>query len=196
VKKLGLKGVQINSNINGKNLDEAEFVPFFEAAQQLDIPVFVHPHYVAGAERLRKHYLINLIGNPVDTTIAIASLVFGGVLERFPKLKFVFAHAGGCAPYIRGRWDHGYRNVYGTQYAIPKPPGEYLKKTYFDTITHWAPALSYLINTHGVDHLVMGSDYPFDMADPDPVKTVSNQSLSKKDQEKIMGENAAQLLKL
>ena len=196
VKQLGLKGVQINSNINGKNLDEPELLPFFEAAAALDVPVFIHPHYVAGVDRLSKYYLTNLIGNPFDTTIAIASLIFGGILEKFPKLKFVCAHAGGCAPYIQGRWEHGYRHVWGTKYVLPKPPGEYLKKMYFDTIAHYKPALNYLASTQGVDYLVMGSDYPFDMADMNPVSSVNQLAVSSKDKEKIMRTNAEQLLKI
>jgi len=196
VGQLGFKGVQINSNINGKNLDEPEFLPFFEAADVLDVPVFIHPHYVAGADRLGKYYLTNLIGNPVDTAIAAASLIFGGILERFPKLKFVLAHAGGCAPYIQGRWNHGYHHVWGTKYDLPKPPGEYFKKMYFDTIAHYQPALSYLASTQGADYLVMGSDYPFDMADMSPVGSVNQLGISPKDKSKIMGTNAERLLKL
>jgi len=194
--ELGFKGVQINSNINGKNLDEPEFLPFFEAVDKLDIPLLIHPHYVAGADRLRRHYLVNLIGNPFDTTIALASLIFGGILEKFPGLKIVLAHAGGCSPYIRGRWEHGYQSVYGWKYEIPKPPSEYLKKVYFDTITHFTPALTYLVSTQGLDYVLMGTDYPFDMADPDPVGTVNRLSLSPHEKDRIMGGNAARLLKL
>ncbi|MFH1090452.1 MAG: amidohydrolase family protein [Pseudomonadota bacterium] len=196
VKQLGFKGVQINSNINGHNLDEPVFFPFYEKSQELGVPIFIHPHYVVGQERMKKYYLTNLIGNPVDTTIAVASLIFGGVLEKFPRLKFVFAHAGGCAPYIKGRWDHAYRHGYVVKFDIPKPPSEYIKTLYFDTIAHYGPALSYLVGNHGADRVVLGSDYPFDMADPDSVAAVSALSISAEDKDKIMWGNAADLLGL
>lgn len=197
VTQLGFKAVEINTNINGKNLDEPEFLPFFEKAQALDVPVFLHPHFVVGAaDRLSRHYLINLVGNPTDTTIAVASLILGGVMEKFPKLKIVCAHAGGTTPYIKGRWDHGYSHLFGTKIDIPKPPTEYVKRLYFDTIAHYKPALMYMINDHGADHVVLGSDYPFDMADADPISTVKNLELPAEEEEKIMWKNAASILKL
>jgi len=193
---LGLKAVEITSNINDKNLDEAEFWPFYRRVQELDIPIFVHPRNVAGFDRMQRYYLANLIGNPLDTTIAIASVIFGGVLESFPRLKFLFAHAGGCAPYIRGRWEHGYQSRAECR-SIPKPPGEYFKLMYFDTITHSGPSLAFLVDTAGADKVVLGSDYPFAMGDFDPVSTVQSLTgLSPKDREKILWDNAVALLKL
>lgn len=196
VNKLGMKALEINSNINGKNLDEPEFLPVYEKAQALGIPIVVHPHYVIGAERLRRYYLTNLIGNPVDTTVAIASVIFSGMMEKLPKLNWVFVHAGGAAPFIKGRWDHAYHNGVVVKFNIPKPPTEYFKSLYLDTIAHSQPALTYLINTQGADHVVLGSDYPFDMADPNPVSTVRKQGLPASDEAKIMGQNAARLLGL
>jgi aminocarboxymuconate-semialdehyde decarboxylase len=196
IKKLGFKAVEINTNVNGKNLDEPEFLPLFEKAQTLDIPIFLHPHYVLAADRLKKHYLMNLIGNPVDTTVAIASLIFGGVMEKFPKLKFICAHAGGTTPFIKGRWEHGFNNLVAFKHELPRPPSKYIKGLYFDTITHYKPALLYMIADHGADHIVIGSDCPADMGDPDPVSTVRNLRLPAKDEKKIMWENAATLLKL
>ena len=196
VKELGFRGLEINTNINGKNLDEPEFLPVYEKAEALGIPIVVHPHYVVGVERLRRYYLVNLIGNPVDTTIAIASVIFSGILDKFPKLNWVFVHAGGTAPYIKGRWDHAYHHGVVVKFDIPKPPTEYFKTLYIDTIAHSQPALAYLINTQGADHVVLGSDYPFDMADPDPVSTVKKQGLSAEDEAKIMGNNLVALLGL
>ena len=197
VTQLGFKAVEINTNVNGKNLDEPEFYPFFEKAQSLDIPIFLHPHYVIGAaDRLTRNYLVNLVGNPVDTTIAVASLVLSGIMEKLPNLKLVCAHAGGTVPFIKGRWNHGYGHLYGTKLNIPKSPFEYVNRLYFDTITHYPPALRYMINDHGADHVVLGSDYPFDMADADPISTVKNLGLNKRAEEKIMWKNAASILKL
>lgn len=194
--KLGFRAVEINTNVNGKNLDEPEFLPFFEKAQALDIPILLHPHYVLAADRLKRHYLMNLIGNPVDTTVAIASLIFGGVMERFPRLKFVCAHAGGATPFIKGRWEHGFNSLVAFKHELPRPPSEYIKGLYFDTITHYKPALLYMVKDHGADHIVIGSDCPADMGDPDPVSTVRNLRLTARDERKIMWDNAAALLKL
>ena len=197
VTQLQFKAVEINTNINGKNLDEPEFLPFFEKAQALDVPVFLHPHYVIGAaDRLARHYLINLVGNPTDTTIAVASLILGGVMEKLPDLKIIAAHAGGTTPFIKGRWDHAYHSLFGTKIDIPHPPSEYVKRIYFDTITHYQSALMYMIHDHGIDHIVVGSDYPFDMSDLDPVSTVQKLGLPAGDEEKIMWKNAETLLKL
>lgn len=196
VRELGLKAVEIISNINGKNLDEAEFWPFYQKAQELDILVYVHPMRVAGADRMRKYWLANLIGNPLDTSIAVASVIFGGVLEKFPRLKFLFSHAGGYAPFIRGRWEHGYQFIDECR-SIPKPPSEYFKLLYFDTIIHYGPALAYLVDTVGADKVVLGSDYPFAMGDLDPIATVRNATgISAADKELILERTSATLLGL
>ena len=196
VRELDLRGVQINSNVNGKNLGEPEFWPLYEAAQDLNVPVLVHPLFVAGAKRLQRYYLTNLIGNPIDTTIAIASIIFGGVLEEFPDLRFIFAHAGGCIPYIKGRIEHGYRVVPECRNAIPRPPGEYIRLMYFDTITHSRQALDYMVETHGSERVVLGSDYPFLMGDLDPVEGIQALPLSDAKREEIVWHNAASLFKL
>jgi aminocarboxymuconate-semialdehyde decarboxylase len=196
VKKLGLSGVEINTNVDGKNLDEPEFLPFFAAAQEMDVPVFLHPHFIAGAERMKKYYMTNLVGNPLDTSIAIASIIYGGVLEKLPKLKLIFSHAGGNIPYIRGRIDHGYKVIPECHNAIPRPPSEYLKLMYFDSIAHYGAALNFMIGNQGIDRIVMGTDYPFSMGDLDPVNSINKIHLSKQDSEKIMWSNAAALFKL
>ncbi|MDP3878728.1 MAG: amidohydrolase family protein [Dehalococcoidales bacterium] len=196
VRELGLKAVEIISNINGKNLDEPEFWPFYEKAQEMGVLIYVHPMRVAGADRMKKYWLANLVGNPLDTTIAVASIIFGGILEKFPRLKFLFSHAGGYAPFIRGRWEHGYQYIDECR-SIPRPPGEYFKQIYFDTIIHFGPALAYLVDTVGADKVVLGSDYPFAMGDPDPVATVRNApGIPAADKELILERTSAALLGL
>ncbi len=198
VHKLGLKAVEIKASINGKNLDEPEFLPFYQKAQELDIPIYVHPasELVAGAEQMQRYYLRNLVGNPLDTTLAIASIIFGGILERFPLLRFLFSHAGGYAPFIRGRWEHGYQFIKAS-HSIPKPPSEYFKLLYFDTVIHFGPALSYLVDTVGADKVVLGSDYPALMAVFDPVSHVRNAAgLSAESKEMILEHTSAAWLKL
>ena len=197
VHELGMRGVEILSNINGKDIGEQEFWPFYEHAQALGIPIFVHPHQTDKAKRMQKYFLTNLIGNPLETSLAIASIIFEGVLETFPRLKLIFAHGGGNIPYIRGRIEHGYQAIAECHKAIPKPPSEYLKLVYFDTITHSAPALSYLIETVGDERVMLGSDYPFPMGASNPIQSVRNLTdLSPRSEEKILGNTAADLFRV
>jgi aminocarboxymuconate-semialdehyde decarboxylase len=197
IKDLGLRGVEIGTNCMGKNLDSLELWPLYEKVQELDVPILVHPINPVGTERLQKYYLTNLVGFPFETAIAIASLIFGGVLERFPMLKFCFVHAGGFMPYQIGRLNHGYKVRPELRDSVPKLPSEYLKMMYFDTITHYEPALKYLVTVVGCDNILMGSDYPYDMADPHPVITVRKLTwLSEEDKSKILGENAVRIFKI
>jgi aminocarboxymuconate-semialdehyde decarboxylase len=191
---LGLVGVEIGSNINGRELDDPALHPFFARCAELRMPVFIHPVVVAGADRMTRYYLRNLIGNLVDTSIALAHLIFGGAFERWPKLAVIAAHAGGIIPYTRGRLDHGYRVRAECRAALPRPPSAYLKHIYFDTIAHNQEALAYLVRTAGAGRVVLGSDFPFDMADPDPVGTVQGlKGLSAADRTRILGGNARAL---
>ncbi len=194
VTKLGLRGIEVASNINGRYFDDPGFDPFWEAAQALDALIFVHPNQVVGAERMKDYNLANLIGNPTDTSLAIAKLIFGGVLERFPQLKFLLAHAGGFLPYTWGRLDRGYRIQDSAAAKIPKPPGEYLKLLHFDTITHSAMALEYLVANFGAEHVLLGSDYPYDMGDPRPVEFLRQTKIAGKELELISSANAYKLL--
>jgi aminocarboxymuconate-semialdehyde decarboxylase len=175
-KELNLRGVIISSNVNGKDLDDAAFFPFFERAERLNLLIFVHPHNTAAAERMQRFYLTNLIGNPLDTTIAATRLIFSGLLEKLPDLKICFAHGGGHLPYIMGRIHHGYLVRPECKAEIGRSPWEYFGRLYFDTITHHLPALEYLVGTAGSDHVLMGTDYPYDMGDEDPVGFVRRKS--------------------
>lgn len=197
VNKLGMRGVQILANVNGRDLDSPELMPFYKEVQALDIPVFIHPRPPAGTIRLNGYHLINLIGNPMDTTIAAARLVFSGVLDRFPRLKFCLAHAGGMVPYLRGRWEHGYEVRPEAKFFIKEPPSKYIPLFYYDTITHSDSLLEYLIKSVGADKVLMGTDYPFDMADSEPVDRAQRLTgVTEKDRQQVLGGNAARLLKL
>lgn len=197
VRELGLRAVEINTNINGRYLDDQGLWPFYDKARELGVPILVHPYYVAGADKLQKYYLINLIGNPLDTSIAIASLIFGGVLERFPGLKLVFSHAGGFIPYIRGRIDRGFQVRPECQGTITRAPSEYMKLLYYDSVAHYGPALAYLVKTLGPGQVVLGSDYPFDMGDLEPLSTVDRlEGLSPAEKQAIAWDNGASILKL
>ncbi len=190
-----VKGVEIGSNISGRNLDAPEFEPLWEALAAADLAVLVHPDKVAGADRLTSYYLQNFIGNPTDSTIAIASLVFGGVLERHPPLRFCFVHGGGFAPYQIGRWDHGWRCRPEAQTVITTAPSEYFSRLFFDSLTHDRLSLEFLGARVGWDHVVLGSDYQFDMADRDPVGSVRALGLDPADEARVLGGNADQLLR-
>ncbi|MBI3075998.1 MAG: amidohydrolase family protein [Deltaproteobacteria bacterium] len=187
----------MGTNVHGKNLDAPELFPLYEKAVELGVPLFVHPEDVAASERLRRFFMLNLVGNPLDTAIAIACVTLGGVLERYPELKLVFAHGGGYAPYQRGRLEHGYRVKAEARQGAPRPPSDYFGLLHFDSLIHYGPALEYLVTTCGSDKVLLGSDYPFEMGDPDPVGSVRGlKGVSEEDRRRILGENAARLFRL
>src|SRR6266481_2628599 len=194
--KLGLRGAEIASNINGRYFDDAGFEPFWEAAQALDAVIFVHPNQVVGADRMRDYHLANLIGNPTDTSLALAKCIFGGVLERFPRLRFLLAHGGGFLPYTWGRLDRGYCIQDSSSTRISKPPSEYVKLLYFDTITHSPMALEYLITNFGAEHVLLGSDYPYDMGDPEPVGSLAAARIERAQMIEVAGANACKLFRI
>jgi aminocarboxymuconate-semialdehyde decarboxylase len=194
VSKLGLRGAQIGTNTNGKNLDDPALEPLWAAASELDAFIMVHPTAVAGADRLKSYYLVNLIGNPLDTTIAAASLVFGGVLERFPNLKFLMVHGGGFTPYQSGRWIHGWNVREEAHGQLPDGPAASLDRLYYDTILHSKTNLEFLIGSLGASRVVLGSDYPFDMAMLDCVEHVRALDISETDRAIVLSQQAEKLL--
>jgi aminocarboxymuconate-semialdehyde decarboxylase len=173
VKTLGFKGVQILTNVGGNEISEPACAPFWKKAEELGVLVVIHPNGFTHGERFRRYYFNNVIGNPLETTIALHNLIFDGVLERHPDLKILAVHGGGYLGGYWGRIDH----VWGARadaHSIPKPPTHYLKKIYFDTVVFSHKQLATLVETYGADHVVMGTDYPFDMADYDPVGHVAS----------------------
>lgn len=190
----GLRGAMIGSNINGKNLDDPALAPFWSAAAELGAFIFIHPVGVAGAERLRSYYLVNLIGNPVDTTIAAASLVFGGVLDRHPSLKICLAHGGGFVPYQQGRWVHGWKVRPEPQQHLKHSPEPDLSRFVYDTITHSDASLEFLVKTAGPARVLLGSDYPYDMGLYDGIRSVRALPIPQDQQSLILAGNAAALL--
>jgi len=193
VRQLGLVGCQIGSNINGSNLDDPALAPFWTKADELGAFIMVHPTQVAGAERLKSYYLANLIGNPLDTTIAAASLVFGGVIERHPAINFFMVHGGGFTPYQAGRWSHGWNVRPEPKVNIKEPPDAAIRRLYFDTILHGRPALEFLVATFGADHVLLGSDYPYDMGTLECVRQVRALSIPEQGRATILAGQALRL---
>jgi aminocarboxymuconate-semialdehyde decarboxylase len=191
------KGVQVGSNIDGKNLGDESLFPFWERVRELDLVVFSHGLSPLGPERMTEHELKNFVGLPIDTAVSVASLVFGGVYERLPGLKIVFSHGGGAFPCLVGRWDHGYRDRLSKQADTTiKLPSDYLVDIYADSLTHDPAAVRYLVERLGEDQVVLGSDHPFDMGEADPVGKVKEAIDDPAIVEKILGGTASRLLGL
>ena len=176
VKQLRLRGVEINPNVAGRELTDPSLNldRFFAKARELDIVIFMHPIGFTQGERLMDHYLNNLIGNPLDTTVGTSHLIFGGVMERHPGLKIVLPHAGGFLGHYWARMDHGWRARPDCRTIIKKAPTTYLKKFYFDTITFDPEMLRNLIDKFGAAQVLLGTDYPFDMGEEDPVGLINS----------------------
>lgn len=189
VHELGLQGVEIAGNIHGVELDAPELDPFWARAESLWLPVLIHPHHVPGAQRMQEYHLRNLIGNPVETALAGARLIFGGVLERFPGLRVILSHGGGVLPSLLGRLAHGYavRKECKVRAASPM---ESLRRLYYDTIVFDGQVLRHLVETFGAPQVVLGTDYPFDMALDRPVDFVLSAGLSAGDEELILNGGA------
>ena len=194
VKTLDMRGAMFASNIMGKNLDDPSFAPLWAAAEELDAFIFIHPNNVAGADRLKSYYLANLIGNPLDTTIAAACLIFGGVMDRHPKLKICLAHGGGFVPYQAARWTHGWEVRPEPKKNVPNKPTEIIRRFYYDTILHSKETLEFMIERTGAERVVLGSDYPYDMGMMDCVAHVRSLSISDADKTGILTTRPEQLL--
>ena len=195
MKELGFKGCQILTNVAGKELSDPEFAPFWAKAEALGALVVIHPNGFTQGERFSRYYFSNVIGNPLDTTVALHYLIFDGVLERHPNLKILAVHGGGYLAGYSGRIDHAWGARSDVANKLPKPPTEYLKKVYFDTVVFTEHQLEYLVKVFGADRILMGTDYPFDMADYDPVGHVTGtESLDAKTVAAITGGNAKKLL--
>lgn len=196
VNQLGLVGAMIDDKVNGKTYDEPEFLPFWQAAEQMGALIFVHqgdPNVVE--QRTKRYHLPNTIGNPVDRTITFASLVFGGVMDQCPDLKVCLAHGGGYTCFGIGRMDRGWQVRSEARLNAQGPPSAYLSKFYYDCLTHSEPALRMLIDSVGIDRVVLGTDWPANMRIDWPVSWVlSLESLTQEEKEAILYKNLETLL--
>jgi aminocarboxymuconate-semialdehyde decarboxylase len=196
VRELGLRGVQIGSNVNGLNLDHASLFPVFQAAESLGAAVFVHPWEMLGKDRLSKYWLAWLVGMPAETAAALCSVLFGGVLERLPRLRICFAHGGGAFPAIIGRVEHGFLSR-PDLCAVDnhRNPREYLGKFFVDSLVHDADALRRLLALVGAERIALGSDYPFPLGEAEPGKLIEEMcDLSTATRDRLLAGTALEFL--
>jgi aminocarboxymuconate-semialdehyde decarboxylase len=192
----GMRAVYMAMHVGGKNVDENALWPVYRRCEELGLPVLMHPVNPLGIERMRQFHMRNLCGNPYEAGIAAASLIFGGVLDAFPKLDFMLPHAGGTFPWLIGRYDQGTR-VRKELKHMKQPPSAYLRRFYYDTVSHHPQLIRFLIDLVGADRVVVGSDYNFDMGYEQPVEFVEQvPGLTERERKLILRENAARLLKL
>jgi aminocarboxymuconate-semialdehyde decarboxylase len=196
VRTLGLRGVEIGTNVNGAELSDPSLRRFFARAEALDALVFLHPNGFPDGRRLSDHYFMNVIGNPLDSTVAVSHLIFDGVLAAHPRLKVLVAHGGGFLAAYAGRMDHAYRVRPDCRGRIPRRPTSYLEALYFDTVVFTTHQLEYLVKQYGSRHVLLGTDYPFDMGMTDPVGFVESASLPRAEKAAILGGNAARILRI
>ena len=194
---LGLAGVEIGTNVNQRNLDDELLFSVFEAAQDLNAAIFVHPWDMMGQDDLQKYWLSWLVGMPAETSRAICSMIFGGVFERLPNLRVAFAHGGGAFPAILGRVQHGF-HVRPDLCAVDNKidPVKYLGKFWVDSLVHDNDALDYLINKVGINKIALGTDYPFPLGELEPGELITTSSLNNNYKEKLLSQNALDWLGL
>jgi aminocarboxymuconate-semialdehyde decarboxylase len=193
--KIGLKGVQIGSHVNEWNLNAPELFPFFQAAQEMNAAIFVHPWDMMAKEKMTEYWLPWLVGMPAESSLAICSMIFGGVFERLPNLKVAFAHGGGSFPATIGRIEHGF-NVRPDLVAVHNEvnPREYLNRIYLDTLVHDPLKLDYLLNLMGPNQLALGTDYPFPLGELEPGKLIDSMPYEDTIKERLLNGTALEWL--
>ncbi len=195
--ELEFRGVALHSNINGVALSDERFWPLYEKANELEAVFDIHPSFPVGVEAMTDYWLMPLLGFTFDTTLAAAKLVFSGVVEKYPKIRWILGHLGGTIPYLAERLDRGYVAFKECRENISQKPSEYLKTFYFDTVNFDIKALQLAIDFAGADHLVAGSDYPHQIGSlAQMVTSIDGLNISEEDKANIYGKNAAKLLKI
>jgi len=191
----GFRGVSINPSAQGVDYDASVYEPFWQRVAALDTVVVLHPNGYSDAARLTRYYMVNVVGNPLETTVALSRIILGGVLERHPGLKIVAVHGGGYLPVYADRMDHAFEHRPEVRANISRRPSEYLLELYFDSVV-FGRGLRALVERVGAEHVVMGSDYPYDMGEVDPVGRVERLGLAPAAHRLVVGETAARLLGL
>ncbi|HSR56229.1 MAG TPA: amidohydrolase family protein [Alphaproteobacteria bacterium] len=194
---LDLRGIRFPTEINGMELSDPSLEPFWDAAEQLGTMIYVHPQGFTHPQRLKAYYMTNVVGNPLETTLAMSHLIHSGVIARHPNLKFYFAHGGGFLPFYVGRFDHAWREREECREHTDQPPSAYLPNMWFDTVVFRPDHIRTLVDLVGAERVMLGTDRPYDMGEPDPVALVNAvEGLSDAERDKIMSGNARELLKM
>ncbi len=195
--ELGMRGLEIGSHVEGSEIADERLDPFWAEAEALGSVVVVHTEGHTHKQRLTGHNFVNIIGHAFEATLATAHLIFNGVMERYPRLKVVVVHGGGYLPAYAGRIDHAWRARADVREGVPNPPTEYLKRFFFDTMVFEPDQLEFLINKYGADHVLLGTDYPYDMGEEDPLGLIGDvPGLDQSQIDLVAGGNAARLLGL
>lgn len=197
VKELAMPGLEIGTNVNGKNLGDTELLSFFEAAEKLGCALFIHPWEMMGEKDIQKYWLPWLVGMPAETTRAMCSLIFSGVMERFPKLRIAFAHGGGAFPYTIGRIEHGFHvRPDLVQVDNNKNPRDYFGKFWVDSLVHDEKAFKFLLDAAGSNKICLGSDYPFPLGEHRPGELIEKMQMDGAMRDKLLFKNALDWLGL
>ncbi|WP_433528438.1 amidohydrolase family protein [Micromonospora sp. CA-263727] len=195
--ELGMRGIEIGTHVEGEEISSARLDPFWAEVDRLGVVVVIHTQGTTHAARLQGHNFVNIIGHPFEATLAQAHLIFNGVIDRHPGLKILVVHGGGYLPAYAGRIDHGWRAREDISEGVPQQPGGYLRNFYFDTMVFETDQLRFLVDRYGADHVLLGTDYPYDMGDDDPLALIgATPGLTQEQIDLISGGNAARLLGL
>ncbi len=192
----GFTGIEINADVNGKDLDDRRYDPIWEKAVELDMTFIMHPQGFTHGQRMDDYYLVNVICMPLASTVAVSRMILGGVWERHPDLRMVVVHGGGYLPFYFARTDHAFRVRPELRKHIDRLPSEYLHKLHFDTAVFNPKMIEYMVDEFGEDNVLLGTDYPFDMGPTDPLAFLAEARLTESARDKIIGGNAARLFKI
>jgi aminocarboxymuconate-semialdehyde decarboxylase len=197
IRDLKMSGVTIASNVVGKYYNSTDFDPFWKKVQELDVLMIMHPEWVAGADKMAPYSLRSICGNPADTTLSVTYMMYTGVFDRFPNLKLALLHGGGYFPYHLGRLDQGLTSASGSS-VIPakQPPSKYLKNLYFDNLVYRVETLEYLMRMVGAEHVMVGTDYPFDLGDWRAAEKIQAMNCTESERTAMLYGNAKKLLRL
>jgi aminocarboxymuconate-semialdehyde decarboxylase len=196
IRDLKMSGVTIASNVVGKYFDSKDFDPFWQKAEELDILMIMHPEWVLGSEKIGAYSLRTVCGNPADTTLSVGYMIYSGVFDRFPKLKLALLHGGGFFPYHLGRFDNGFQSASAGRIAAKQPPSKYLKNLYFDNLLYRIETIEYLKRTVGAEHIMVGTDYPFDLGDWMAAEKIHKMECTSAEREAMLHGNARKLLRI